>query len=234
VQDLAHYVATKVPQDAPGQKPLLSAGLAAGSFTVAINRAALRARQEEAEEKERNEIIKAATRRLTAAHDAEDIGRPFMLKVFGWIEGNSGARADTPEMALLAEYGSRRIGLDHFVQEWCQLTAVGPPPTALPQPAMSAVSIGDSSQPSTMQGVISLSSAAITMGLAAGLIGVTGRVLSSAIVPLIIIALFITDPIDYGAILGPFYWIFVIIVPYACAQFLLYLWQRLIDRVRFR
>lgn len=127
VQDLANYLAKKVPEDAPGQTPNISMNAMGGTFVVALNEAKKRQIEEAEADKRRQAAFAAARERVIDAFKAEDVSAVFMQEVLDWIKAQPACPLDGRRFTALEEYGARRIGLLDFAERW------GAPPTVVPE-----------------------------------------------------------------------------------------------------
>ena len=127
VQDLANYLAKKVPEDAPGQTPNISMNAKGGTFVVALNEAKKRQIEEAEADKRRQAAFAAARERVIDAFKAEDVSGKFMQEVLDWIKSQPACPLDGRRFIALEEYGARKIGLLDFAERW------GAPPTVVPE-----------------------------------------------------------------------------------------------------
>lgn len=149
VHEIAHYVATKVPERAAQQgiettgrakrqQPQISSKAAFGEFVIAVNAARAAEEKRKKDTQDAREWMEAGRQRLRLAFTSNDVELEFLNDVERWIKAQE--QLDTidptmPQIAALRDYGREAIGLQPFDRQWhTSQSAAAEAPVAAPAP----------------------------------------------------------------------------------------------------
>ncbi|MDU9007161.1 caspase family protein [Sedimentitalea todarodis] len=118
VQDMALYLQKKVPEEVPGQTPMLGSEAMTGKFILALNYERQQELQAEREAQARLAVFRAADKRLRAAYLKNDATRELINSVANWKEANANTLLDAPAFLALKNYAEKTNGIVIFAERW--------------------------------------------------------------------------------------------------------------------